>query len=107
MLKDLRERIRTMDPIRKKYLTFTLSIFLVFSVLLTIVFTLQFDKINAIHAENTREQIVSIKMEFLEDSVNNTIGYIEEMKTIQEDRFKSRIQRLAVIVQDEHKSDRI
>ncbi|QSX08261.1 sensor domain-containing diguanylate cyclase [Alkalibacter rhizosphaerae] len=92
-------KIRDVDPVRKKYLAIAIAIFLCFALILTLVLINQLDRIDQIHATSTRDQIVSIKREFLQDSVNNTIDFIEESKLIHESRLEERIHQLKVYVQ--------
>ena len=101
MIRYLAQTFRRMERTRVKYLVVTLSVFLTFAFVLATVFAYQFERLNSIHANNTREQIIEIKKDFLEDSVNNTIRYIREIRNINEDRFKSRIERIVVFI-DEH-----
>lgn len=100
MFKSMLKTYKLMDQVRKKYLVFALAIFILFSLTFASIFINQFVDINKIHAENTRDQIIEIKKDFMEDTVNNTIGYIEELKILNEDRFIKRINRLKLFIYD-------
>lgn len=100
MFKNIIKTFIQTDRIRKRYLGFAVSIFLVFSAVMASVFAIQYDIINRIHATNTRDEIIEIKKDFLEDTVNNTVRYIDEIKIINEKRFSGRIQRLLLFIED-------
>ncbi|NLM77565.1 MAG: hypothetical protein GX173_05695, partial [Ruminococcaceae bacterium] len=91
---------KKMDRIRKRYLGFAVSIFLVFAAIMASIFAFQYDIINKIHATNTRDEIIEIKKDFLEDTVNNTVRYISEIKTLNETRFLERIKRLLIFIEE-------
>ena len=71
MFRDMINTFKKMDRIRKRYLGFAVSIFLVFAAIMASIFAFQYDIINKIHATNTRDEIIEIKKDFLEDTVNN------------------------------------
>ena len=79
MLKYIYQTFKQMDKSRKRYLGLIIGILLLFASTLSSLFAYQFDNINRIHAENSREQMINIKKDFLEDTVNNGIRYIEDV----------------------------
>jgi diguanylate cyclase (GGDEF)-like protein len=110
MKRKISEKIKKLDPLRRRYLVFAMAIFLCFAAILVLLFMNQLSKINETHAENTRAQILTIKRAFLEDTVNNTITYIDELKQYNEERFKNRIMRLKIYLanqQDHHPIEHI
>ena len=98
MFKNMLQTFKQMDQVRKRYLGIAVSIFILFSIILTLVFVYQLENINNIQAQNTRNQIVEIKKDFIEDTVNNTLSYIDELKTFNESRFIARINRLRLFL---------
>jgi GGDEF domain-containing protein len=100
MFRDMINTFKKMDRIRKRYLGFAVSIFLVFAAIMASIFAFQYDIINKIHATNTRDEIIEIKKDFLEDTVNNTVRYISEIKTLNETRFLERIKRLLIFIEE-------
>jgi hypothetical protein len=107
MFKNMLQTFRLMDQVRKKYLGIALTIFILFSLAFASIFINQIEDIDKIHAENTRDQIIEIKKDFMKDTVNNTIGYIEELKIFNEDRFIKRIDRLKLFIYDHSEEYRI
>ncbi len=107
MFKNMFQTFRLMDQVRKKYLGIALAIFILFSLAFASIFINQIEDIDKIHAENTRDQIIEIKKDFMKDTVNNTIGYIEELKIFNEDRFIKRIDRLKLFIYDHSEEYRI
>jgi len=107
MFKNMLQTFRLMDQVRKKYLGIALAIFILFSLAFASIFINQIEDIDKIHAENTRDQIIEIKKDFMKDTVNNTIGYIEELKIFNEDRFIKRIDRLKLFIYDHSEEYRI
>lgn len=105
MFRTIFQTFQQMDRVRKRYLGFTISIFLIFAFILASTSIRQFDRINKIHAEYSREQIITIKKQFLEDSVNNTINYVDSIKADTERLFENRISRLVTYLAD-HEEDR-
>lgn len=98
MFKNILHAFRQMDQVRKRYLAFVVGIFIIFTLVLILVFVYQLENINTIQSENTRNQIVEIKKSLLKDTVNNTLGYIDELKSFNEVRFKARINRLKLFI---------
>ncbi|MDD3931013.1 MAG: hypothetical protein PHT04_02455, partial [Eubacteriales bacterium] len=100
MLKYIYQTFKQMDKSRKRYLGFIIGILLLFAFILSSLFVYQFDNINRIHAENSREQMINIKKDFLEDTVNNVIRYIEDVRHTNEERFRGRIKRLIIFIEE-------
>lgn len=100
MIKSLIQTFQQMDRVRKRYLALTISVFLIFAFILASTSIRQFDKINQIHAVHTREQIITIKKQFLEDSVNNSIRFINETKAIHESLISGRVEQLLIFLKE-------
>ena len=93
MIKNLIQRIKNLDSVRKRYLGFTMGILITFFLMLTIVYIVQIGIYERKHAENSRNQLLDIKREVITDTVNNTITSIEVVKTNLEETYKSRLTR--------------
>lgn len=93
MIKNLIQRIKNLDSVRKRYLGFTMGILITFFLMLTIVYIVQIGIYEREHAENSRNQLLDIKREVITDTVNNTITSIEVVKTNLEETYKSRLTR--------------
>jgi diguanylate cyclase (GGDEF)-like protein len=100
VLKYIYQTFKQIDKSRKRYLGLIIGILLLFASTLSSLFAYQFDNINRIHAENSREQMINIKKDILKDTVNNVIRYIEDVRHTNEERFRGRIKRLIIFIEE-------
>src|SRR5690554_5233521 len=93
MIKNLIQRLRNLDSVRKRYLGFTMGILITFFLVLTLVYIVQIGIYERKHAENSRNQLIEIKREVLNDTVSNMINNIDIIKNNLEETYKSRLTR--------------
>lgn len=93
MLKRNLLRYGHLDKVRKRYLGFSASLFIVFTIIVSGIFIGRVYSLGNIYAKNTRNEIVNIKKDLLKDTVTNTISAVEKIRVRQEDLLKSNISR--------------
>ena len=93
MIRTLIKRIKSLDNIRKRYLTLTVSLLIIFFLILIGLFIVQIRIYEENHAIQKRDQILQTKMEVIRDTVNNTIDSIDKTRLGLEDYYKKRLKR--------------
>ncbi|WP_422487093.1 diguanylate cyclase [Gudongella sp. DL1XJH-153] len=91
MLKRILDRYRELDQVRKRYLGFGVTLFIIFAVIVSGIFIGRIYSLGETYAEYTRNEIIHIKKDFLKDTVTNTISAVEKIRNRQERLLENKI----------------
>lgn len=94
MLKLILHRYRELDQVRKRYLGFGATLFLIFAVVVSSIFMERIYSLGETYAEYTRNEIINIKKDFLKDTVTNTIQALDKIRSRQEGILQSKLDRI-------------
>jgi diguanylate cyclase (GGDEF)-like protein len=94
MLKQILHRYRELDQVRKRYLGFGATLFLIFAVVVSSIFMERIYSLGETYAEYTRNEIINIKKDFLKDTVTNTIQALDKIRSRQEGILQSKLDRI-------------
>ncbi len=94
MLKRILDRYRNLDQVRKRYLGFGVSLFIIFAVIVSGIFIGRIYSLGETYAEYTRNEIIHIKKDFLRDTVTNTMTAVEKIRNRQETLLENKIVRI-------------
>ncbi|MCR3956144.1 MAG: diguanylate cyclase [Gudongella sp.] len=94
MFKRILQRYRELDQVRKRYLGFGATLFLVFAIIVSGIFMERIYSLGETYAEYTRNEIINIKKDFLKDTVANTIQAVDKIRSRQEGILASKLDRI-------------
>lgn len=94
MFKQVLQRYRDLDQVRKRYLGFGAALFLVFAIIVSGLFAERIYSLGETYADYTRNEIINIKKAFLKDTVANTIQAVDKIRSRQEGILETKLDRI-------------